>query len=62
VPKLRGASLVTARKRLKKAGCRLGEARRPRGAGRRLVVKRQSRRAGGSVPLSTRVNVTLRVR
>ena len=62
VPKLRGASLPTARKRLKRAGCRLGKVRRPRGAARRLVVKRQSRRAGRSVPLSTKVNVTLRVR
>ena len=62
VPRLRGASLPTARKRLKRAGCRLGRVRRPRGAARRLVVKRQSRRAGRSVPRSTKVNVTLRVR
>ena len=46
-------------KRLKAAGCRVGKIRKPRGAGaRRLVVRKQSRRAGSTVPRSTKVNLT----
>jgi Ca2+-binding RTX toxin-like protein len=58
VPKLRKLTLAKAKQRLKKAGCRLGKVRKPRGA-RRLVVKKQSRKAGRSVPRGTRVSVTM---
>jgi hypothetical protein len=63
VPKLARLTLAKAKAKLKKAGCRLGKVRKPRGvAARRLVVRRQSRKAGRTVPLATKVGVTLKRR
>ena len=60
VPKLRKLTLAKAKQRLKAAGCRVGKVRKPRGAAaRRLVVRKQSRRAGSTVPRATKVNLTL---
>ena len=60
VPKLRKLTLAKAKRRLKAAGCRVGKVRKPRGAAaRRLVVRKQSRRAGSTVPSATKVNLTL---
>jgi len=60
VPKLRKLSLLKARKRLKAAGCQVGKVRKPRGVkASRLVVRKQSRRAGSTAPRSAKVNLTL---
>jgi sugar lactone lactonase YvrE len=64
VPKLRGKTLKRSRKLLKRRHCRLGNVKKPRGvhgkrAIRRLVVKKQSPRAGKLRPRGTRVKVTL---
>lgn len=64
VPKLTNLSLTRARRALTKARCKLGKVTRPkvkRGhrAPRNLVVRKQSRRAGTSLPAGAHVNVTL---
>jgi DNA-binding beta-propeller fold protein YncE len=64
VPRLKGKKLKKARKLLKRANCRLGAVKKPRGvkgkrATARLVVKKQSPRAGRVRPDGTRVKVTL---
>jgi PASTA domain/Fibronectin type III domain len=59
VPRLRGKTLKKARATLRKAGCRLGKVKQPKRNGGRLVVKRQSPKAGRTVPQGTKVRVTL---
>jgi DNA-binding beta-propeller fold protein YncE len=64
VPKLKGKRLKKARRLLKQRNCKLGTVKKPRGvkgkrAIRRLVVKKQSPRAGKVRPRGTRVNVKL---
>jgi hypothetical protein len=64
VPKLRGKTLKKSRKLLKKGHCKLGKVKKPHGvhgkrAIARLVVKKQSPRAGKLRPRGTRVKVTL---
>jgi DNA-binding beta-propeller fold protein YncE len=64
VPKLRGKTLKGARKALKQRHCRLGKVTKPRKvhskrAIAKLVVKKQSPRAGKVRPRGTRVKVTL---
>lgn len=60
VPKLKGATLAKARRRLARAGCSLGKVTRNRRArGRRLRVTRSVPRAGRSRPAGTRVRITL---
>ena len=60
VPRLRKLTLAKARKRLKAAGCRVGKVRKPRGVkASRLVVRKQSRRAGSTASRSAKVNLTL---
>jgi hypothetical protein len=63
VPALKGRTLTSARRALRRAGCRTGQVRRPThvGRGRRLVVAAQSVRAGRVVAAQTRVNVRLRI-
>lgn len=58
VPSLRGLTLTRAKKRLRTAGCRVGRVT-PRKRHGKLVVRRQSRRAGAKVAIGTRVNLTL---
>lgn len=58
VPRLTGLSLDVARRRLVRAGCRLGTVRRTRSR-RRGIVLRQSLRTGMSRPHGTRVNVVV---
>ena len=64
LPKLRGKTLKKSRKLLKKGHCKLGKVKKPHGmhgkrAIARLVVKKQSPRAGKLRPRGTRVKVTL---
>jgi hypothetical protein len=60
VPKLKGLSKKRAKRRLRKAGCRLGKVRRPRGRHtRKLVVRRQSLKAGRVVLRGTKVKLRL---
>jgi hypothetical protein len=62
VPRLRGSTVAVARRKLVRAGCRLGRTsgRRARTA-RRTVVAKQTPRAGRLRAARTRVHVTLRV-
>jgi hypothetical protein len=65
VPKLKGKTLKKARKLLKRGHCRLGKVTKPKGvhgkrAIRRLVVKKQSPRAGKLRPRGAHVRVKLR--
>jgi RTX calcium-binding nonapeptide repeat (4 copies)/PASTA domain len=59
VPSLRGRSLGAARRRLRARGCALGKVRRPRAKGGRLVVAKQSPRAGRTLPWRAKVDVKL---
>ncbi len=60
MPKLKGLTKKRAQRRLKKAGCRLGKVRRPqRRLKRKLVVRRQSLKAGRVVAQGTRVKLRL---
>lgn len=59
VPSLKGAPAVLAARLLGGRGCRLGRVSRPRRARGRLVVVRQSVKAGSLRPLDTKVSVTL---
>jgi hypothetical protein len=60
VPRLKGLTKKRAQRRLKKAGCRLGKVRKPqRRLKRKLVVRRQSLKAGKLVPRGTRVKLRL---
>jgi RTX calcium-binding nonapeptide repeat (4 copies)/PASTA domain len=59
VPSLRGRSLGSARRRLRARGCALGKVRRPKRRAGPLVVKRQSPRAGKSLPWRAKVDVRL---
>ena len=54
VPRLRGLTLPSARRRLKAAGCALGKLRSPRTRGR-LVVRSSSPGAGAKLKLGARV-------
>jgi hypothetical protein len=61
-PELKGLALAKARKRVRRAGCRLGSVKRPRGrarTGHRLVVRRTSRRPGSLHPVGTKIRLTL---
>jgi hypothetical protein len=54
-PKLRGLTLKKARKRLERAGCKVGKVKRPKARnrrGRRLVVKKIGRLENGAVQLT----------
>jgi hypothetical protein len=64
VPKLKGLSLPKARRKLKAAHCRLGKVKRPKvkkrhGKRVRLVVKKQSPKAGKVLAKNSKVRVTL---
>jgi hypothetical protein len=67
VPRLRGVTLAKARSKLRKANCRLGRVTRPPARilnlqinrGERLVVQRQSERAGRLRPNGHPVSVAL---
>jgi hypothetical protein len=67
VPRLRGLTLAAARKKLQRANCRLGRVskppksvlRLPFNRGQKLVVQRQSERAGVKKPNGQRVGVAL---
>jgi beta-lactam-binding protein with PASTA domain len=59
VPKLKGTTLATARKRLKHALCRLGKVTKPRHPHSGLVVTRQNPSAGKRLPVNTRVKLKL---
>ncbi len=62
VPRLHGLSLAAARRRLLRAGCRLGHVRTGRSARnkyRGLVIISQQPAAGGTHPHNTNVNVSL---
>jgi beta-lactam-binding protein with PASTA domain len=63
VPKLKGLTLPAARRKLAKAHCKLGKVKRPKarkGSQRRkLVVKRQSSKAGATLAANAAVKVTL---
>ena len=59
VPRLRGRTVASARRVLRRAKCRLGSVR-PRNSPRRAVVRSQSPAAGTTVPAGTRVAVVLR--
>jgi cytochrome c peroxidase len=61
VPKLRGATLTSARAMLARSQCRLGLVLRPRGAKGRVVISSQRPSAGAKRPLGTRVAVRVRV-
>jgi hypothetical protein len=58
VPRLKGRTLASARRALRRAGCRLGTVR-PRKAGSRALVRSQKPAAGTTVPAGTRVAVVL---
>jgi hypothetical protein len=62
VPRLRGRPLGAARRALRRAGCRVGDVRRPAHVrrGRRLVVRWQSIPAGRVRAAGTRVDLHLR--
>jgi beta-lactam-binding protein with PASTA domain len=60
VPKLKGRTLKSARRALKKAHCALGKVHKPRHSHGRLVVRRQSPAAGKVRKNGTKVTVTLR--
>ena len=61
VPRLRGATVAVARRKLARAGCRLGRISRRRAvAARRSKIATQSPRAGRVRSARTRVHVTLR--
>ena len=63
VPKLRGDSLATARKRLTAAHCKLGKVTDPKGsAGKSLVVRSTSPKAGRREKNGSKVAVTLKVK
>ena len=62
VPRLRGLTLKRAKRRLRRARCRLGKVRRPKSRRlrrRKLVVKKQSPRPGARRANGARVKVTL---
>ena len=60
VPKLKGLTKKRAQRRLRRAGCRLGKVRRPqRRLKRKLVVRRQSLKAGRVVAQGTKVKLRL---
>lgn len=59
VPSLKGDSLSTARRSLKRAHCRLGVVSRPRGHHRRLVVTAIGRRVGARLPGGTLIAIKL---
>jgi len=63
VPKLSGLSLSAARKKLTRAHCKLGKVRKPRltksQRHARLVVSRQSQRAGKKLANRASVSLTL---
>jgi hypothetical protein len=63
VPALKGLAPSKAKLRLKNAGYKVGEVkkpRRPRGGRFRLVVKRTSRKAGSTHDAGTRIGLTLK--
>jgi hypothetical protein len=62
VPKLKGRTLKSARRALKKAHCALGKVHKPRHSHGRLVVRRQSPAAGKVRKNGTKVTVTLRAK
>lgn len=65
VPKLAGKTLKAARRKLKAAGCEVGEVRRPRGRkGRKLgpLIVKSSSPAAGSSPADGEVDVRLGVK
>lgn len=60
VPKLKGKKLKAAKKKLRKAGCKLGKVKLRKGATNKTgKVVKQSRKAGKQLPPGTKVNVTL---
>jgi CSLREA domain-containing protein len=62
-PKLKGLRLANARKRIKRAGCRLGNVKRPRHKARknyRLVVAGTNRKPGSVHPGETTIRLTLK--
>jgi hypothetical protein len=60
VPRLKGRTLRAAKRMLKARRCRLGKVKRGRAARRgKVVVVRQSPRAGARRPAGTRIRVTL---
>ncbi len=63
VPKLKGRTLKGAKAAIRKAGCKLGNVKKPhlkRGQKRlKLVVRSQSPKAGKKVPRGTKVNLKL---
>jgi IPT/TIG domain/PASTA domain len=59
VPKLKGKSVATDRKALKKAGCKLGKVNRPKGLGKGAKVVKQTVKAGTVLPPNAKVGVKL---
>ncbi|MGB7587801.1 MAG: PASTA domain-containing protein [Solirubrobacterales bacterium] len=59
VPKLKGKALKVAKKRLRKAGCKLGKVKGDLSAGGKATVVRQSIAAGKVRPPATKVSVTV---
>jgi beta-lactam-binding protein with PASTA domain len=62
VPKLIGKKLKVAKRKLKAAGCKVGQiqkTKRPKGKGRRPLVVKSSNPAAGAQSASGKVNLTL---
>jgi hypothetical protein len=59
VPKLKGKTLASARRRLRRAGCRLGDVTRPQHGSANVRVSRQAEPPGTVLPDDARVGVAL---
>ncbi|MDX6627654.1 MAG: trimeric autotransporter adhesin [Solirubrobacterales bacterium] len=60
VPRLKDKKLKAAKKKLRKAGCKVGVVKRKKGVTAKAgEVVKQSRNPGGSLPPGTKVNITL---
>ena len=59
VPSLKKRTRSFAAALLKAAGCRLGKTKKKASSGRSGLVLKQSKKAGTSVPLRTKVNITV---
>jgi hypothetical protein len=59
VPKLVGKKLKAAKRKIRAAGCKVGEIQRPKGKGRRPLVVKSSNPAMGAKPANGEVNIML---
>jgi hypothetical protein len=59
VPELAGKKLKAAKRKIRAAGCKVGEVQRPKIKGRRTLVVKSSNPAAGATPANGKVNLRL---